>query len=63
LPFISLAVHPPDGLLIAAAIAMVLALIFGIMSWRQRLGKIATIGAMVLCLISIINLILFNFVR
>ena len=63
LPFISMAVRRPDALLIAAAAAMILALIFGIMTWRQRLGKIATIGAAVLCLISVINLILFSLIR
>ena len=59
LPFVSMAGRPPDGFLIAAPAAMILALIFGAMTWRQRLGKIATIGATVLCLLSVINAVRF----
>ena len=39
--------------------AVLLALIFGLPSWRRRLGKIAAIGAGVICVIGIINLIRF----
>ena len=59
LPFVSVAGRPPNGFMIAAPAAMILALIFGAMTWKQRLGKIATIGAAALCLLSIINAIRF----
>lgn len=42
----------------AAGVVMeILALIFGVMSRRQRLGKIAAIGAAIFCALGIINFI------
>lgn len=60
LPFLSLAFRFPDPLLFAALGAELLALIFGLMSWRFRLGKTAVIGAVVFFLVAIVNFIRFQ---
>ena len=63
LPFLCWTFRLPDALLFAACGAELLALAFGVMSWRWRLGKIATIGAALFCLLGITNLILFYSAR
>ena len=50
---------PLFGFIIIGCSALLLALLFGLLSWRRRLGKIAAIGAGVTCLIGVINLIRF----
>jgi len=50
---------PLIGLIFIGCGAVLLALVFGLMSWRRRLGKIAAIGAGMICVIGIINLIRF----
>ena len=38
----------------------VLALVFGLLTWNQKLGKISTIGVSVLMLISAFNFVIFS---
>ena len=39
--------------------AEILALVFGLISWKRRLGKVAAIGAAIICLLGTVNLIRF----
>jgi hypothetical protein len=59
LPFVSLSFRKPDGLIFAACAASILAVIFGALSWRCRLGKIAATGAGLVCVLGLVNLIRF----
>ena len=63
LPILCWAFRLPDPLLFAACGAELLALVFGVMTWRRRLGKIAAIGAAIFCLLGVTNLILFYSAR
>ena len=63
LSFISMAVRQPEKLLMAAAFALFLALIFGVMTWSKKLGKIGAIGAADLCSLAVIRSILFYLIR
>jgi type II secretory pathway component PulM len=48
----------PDALLYASGFAEVLALIFGITAWPQKLAQVTAFGAGLLCLLAIIYLVL-----
>ena len=39
--------------------AEIVALILGCISWRRRLGKIAAVGAAIVCVLGIVNLVRF----
>jgi uncharacterized protein YacL len=59
-PFFSRVFGSDDVAVIFAIIAMILALIFGILGRTFLLGKVAMIGALVACLICTINFIRFR---
>jgi len=58
-PFLCMAFYLHDSLLYPSGIANVLALIFGILAWQHRLAKIAAIGAALICVLAIVQLVLF----
>ena len=60
-PFILAAISPrPEPVVLFGVIASVLALVFGIMSWRERLGKVVVVMVGALFLVAVGNLLIFR---